>query len=169
MDEKDRMIVTFGGDDNDAGHESNSFSMDIDVPQEPSAETAPYTETYRPAVPDEYLQDYKSYTSNYEAQKQAAEEKAEKGKCIHFCHHNGIGGVSVEMHGIHYALPDADPLCLDLHIGSESAAEVPVGKTGNCQRIIDYTADQVFPLQVEIEIETCDFFRKSADTGIQTF
>ena len=76
MDEKDRMIVTFGGDDNDAGHESNSFSMDIDVPQEPSAETAPYTETYRPAVPDEYLQDYKSYTSNYEAQKQAAEEKA---------------------------------------------------------------------------------------------
>ena len=75
MDEKDRMIVTFGGDDNDAGHEGSSFSMDIDVPQEPAAETAPYAETYKPANPDEYLQDYKTYTDNYEARRQAAAEE----------------------------------------------------------------------------------------------
>ena len=71
MHEKDRMIVTFGGDDADQtpGHEPGSFSMDVDVPETPG-ETAAYRsapETQSSSPKDDYLEDYKTYTANYDS------------------------------------------------------------------------------------------------------
>ncbi len=91
MDEKDRMIVTFGGDDASQTPEygSGSFSMDVDVPEAPASETASYSsapETQSSSPKDDYLEDYKTYTANYasrhesEPHYQAEPVKMPKGK-----------------------------------------------------------------------------------------
>ena len=55
MDEKDRMIVTFGEDDTQTVSDSGKISLDAEIP---------------PAEPEEkYLEDYKTFTDNYEARK----------------------------------------------------------------------------------------------------
>ena len=72
MDERDRTIVTFGGDEADTTNEykSSGFSMDVDLPDAPdaapAADTAPEnTHGSTPPAQDDYLEDYKTYTANY--------------------------------------------------------------------------------------------------------
>lgn len=81
MDEKDRTIVTFGGDPEPEKPSQNSgfvsgrsdFTVDIDVPKDIEVETVPHNS--EPAEPaDRYLEDYKVYTERYQAEK--AEEDA---------------------------------------------------------------------------------------------
>ena len=74
MDEKDRTIITFGEDAentgaanpvnnvsaNDSPHDS--FSMDVDIPQDVTPETHPYADTAAEDAAEKYLDDYPSYT-----------------------------------------------------------------------------------------------------------
>ena len=75
MDEKDRTIVTFGGDPEPENTSQNSgfvsgqngFRLDMDVPQDVEVETVPHSA--EPAEPaDRYLEDYKPYTERYQAE-----------------------------------------------------------------------------------------------------
>ena len=72
MDERDRTIVTFGENDTDTVDEygAKGFSMDVDLPEAQGTDTAAHTapeNTYgsTPHAQDDYLEDYKTYTSNY--------------------------------------------------------------------------------------------------------
>ncbi len=82
MDEKDRTIVTFGDDPEPEKVSQNSgivsgqneFTVDVDVPKDVEAEEVPHRS--EPAEPaDRYLEDYRSYTGRYQA------EKAEEDAC----------------------------------------------------------------------------------------
>ena len=81
MDEKDRTIVTFGGEPESQNSSQNSgfvsgkseFSLDVDIPQDIEIKTVPRdAEPSEPA--DRYLQDYNAYTERYQTEK--AEESA---------------------------------------------------------------------------------------------
>ena len=74
MDEKDRTIVVFGGDDPVESYDSGKVSMDVDIPQEVTPETQPYEDTIVGAKAEDYLDDYQKYLSRHEAEKNEAEE-----------------------------------------------------------------------------------------------
>ena len=66
MDEKDRTIVTFGGDDVEPVS-TGRISVDVDVPQDVTPETRPYDDTVVGADTNDYLEGYKQYIDRYEA------------------------------------------------------------------------------------------------------
>ena len=78
MEDKDRTIITFGGDSEpEETYTSGSdglvsgrsdFSMDVDIPQDTKPETNPYDDTVVGAHTDDYLEDYKSYVDRYNAE-----------------------------------------------------------------------------------------------------
>ena len=80
MDEKDRTIVTFGGDPESEKVSQNSgitsgkndISIDVDVPQDVTPEVKPHKDTAAGADTGEYLEDYKSYVDRYNAEHDTA-------------------------------------------------------------------------------------------------
>ena len=80
MDEKDRTIVTFGGDpEPEKVSQSSGFAsgqdelrVDVDIPQEVKPEAKPYKDTVVGADTGDYLEDYKSYVDRYNAEHNTA-------------------------------------------------------------------------------------------------
>ena len=76
MDEKDRTIVTFGGDpEPEKVSQSSGFAsgqdelrVDVEIPQEVKPEVNPYKDTVVGADTGDYLEDYKTYVDRYNAE-----------------------------------------------------------------------------------------------------
>ncbi len=94
MENKDRTIITFGGDhEPESGYTSNtegyvsghnSFSMDVDIPQDVKTEAVQPESSASGAHSGDYLEDYKSYVDRYNAEHdtladlESARKEAEK-------------------------------------------------------------------------------------------
>lgn len=74
----------------------------------------------------------------------------------HFCQHFGIRCFPIEVHGIYYGLTKGDPFGLDLYIRVKSLTDRWIQKISNRQRVIDDTANDMFPFPVEVKVELCD-------------
>jgi serine protease Do len=80
MDEKDRTIVTFGGDPEPEKISQNSgfasgqdeLRVDVEIPQEVKPEVRPYKDTGAGADTGDYLEDYKTYVDRYNAEHNTA-------------------------------------------------------------------------------------------------
>lgn len=68
MNEKDRTIVTFGGDDAIPVSDPGSVSVDIDIPQDVPPVAPPYDDRVTGTGTDDYLEDFRQYTGRYEAE-----------------------------------------------------------------------------------------------------
>lgn len=80
MDDKDRTIVTFGGDDREyTSSPKESVSMDVDIPQDVTPETRPYEDTVSGANTGDFLEDYGQYTDRYEAEHSSADAASDAG------------------------------------------------------------------------------------------
>lgn len=153
MDDKDRTIVTFGGDDEpsvdvtetagtadaaDAADtfESSGISMDVDIPQDVVPETRPYEDTIVGANTNDYLEGYKAYIDRYAAENSTedeylkAREEAEKfeaqyGAAADYGNTSGTGSTSGEVYSARPADTDASA---DARTESRSSAH---GRTAN--------------------------------------
>lgn len=76
MDNKDRTIVTFGGDDTEQKVNSYDVSIDVDTATDVTPETKPYETPASGEPADEYLDDFRTSVDRYEAENQAGREHA---------------------------------------------------------------------------------------------
>ena len=80
MDEKDRTIVTFGGDpapekvsqNSSVVSGQNDISVDVEIPQDVKPEVRPHKDTAAGSDTDGYLEDYKTYVDRYNAEHDTA-------------------------------------------------------------------------------------------------
>ena len=80
MDEKDRTIVTFGGDpapekvsqNSSVVSGQNDISVDVEIPQDVKPEVKPHKDTAAGSDTDGYLEDYKTYVDRYNAEHDTA-------------------------------------------------------------------------------------------------
>ena len=93
----------------------------------------------------------------------------EKFGHIHFVVYYRVMGPTIEIIGVDNALPSADAFFRDLYVCRKATAHFRIQEAGDCQGIVDHTADEMFPLPVEIKVEFRDLADKCAFMRIQSF